>query len=132
MGRRNLIMKKYLVAFLFLLVSLFAFNFNANVKAEETSMDIVVQGAQVRTTGNAGLRFVATENVMAQEKSAFGFVLAFGEAKADENFVIGGTVNGKAVVNAEVTETAEGEFKVTLYDIPESMYKQKVSARAYT
>ena len=53
-ARRSLI-----ITFLFLLVSLFAFGFNASVKALETSADIEVIGAQVRTTGNAGIRFVA-------------------------------------------------------------------------
>ena len=123
--------RRFLGLFLFLLVSLFAFGFNARVKAVETSAAVIVEGAQVRTTGNAGLRFVAVENVPAQEKTAFGIVLAFGEAEVSENFVIGGTVNGKEVVSAEVSETNEGKFMVTLYDIPESMYKQKVSARAY-
>ena len=65
-------MKKYLSAFLFLLVSLFAFGFNANVKAVEVSDAIIVNGAQVRTTGNAGIRFIATESFEAQAKTAFG------------------------------------------------------------
>ena len=131
MGRRNLIMKKTLVTFLFLLVTVFAFGLNASVKAVETSADIVVEGAQVRTTGNAGLRFVAKEAYKGQDETAYGIVLAFGEAEANDEFVIGGTVNGKSVINAEVESTDNGTFMVTLYDIPESMYKQKVSARAY-
>ena len=133
MGRRNLIMKarKFLGLFLFLLVSLFAFGFNASVKAVETSADIKVDGAQIRTVGNAGIRFVANEAYEGENETAYGIVLAFGQAEANEEFVIGGTVNGKAVANAEVASTNEGQFAVTLYNIPETFYTQVVSARAY-
>ncbi len=121
--------KKLLICLVFLFVSLFAFGFNAKVNAIETSDAIKVEGAQVRTTGNAGIRFVATE-AYEGENETYGILLAFGEATADDNFVVGGTVNGKAVANAEIA-TAEGTFAATLYDIPEAFYGQNISARAY-
>ena len=121
--------KKLLICLVFLFVSLFAFGFNAKVNAIETSELIKVEGAQVRTTGNAGIRFVATE-AYEGENETYGILLAFGEAEADENFVVGGTVNGKVVANAEIA-TAEGTFAATLYDIPEVYYTQAISARAY-
>ena len=121
--------KKLLICLVFLFVSLFAFGFNVKVNAIETSELIEVKGAQVRTTGNPGLRFVATETYEGEE--SYGILLAFGEAAADENFVVGGTVNGKEVGNAPVATAEGGVFMVTLWDIPETMYTQKVSARAY-
>ena len=74
-----------------LFVGLFAFAFNANVKAAyETSDDIIVFGAQVRTIGNQGLRFLAYEEYQGENETAYGVILAFGKAEADENFVIDG------------------------------------------
>ena len=113
--------KKLLICLVFLFVSLFAFGFSAKVNAIETSELIKVEGAQVRTTGNAGIRFVATE-AYEGENETYGILLAFGEAEADENFVVGGTVNGKAVANAEIATAENGQYAVTLYDIPQAFY----------
>ena len=98
-----------------------------------TSDSISVRGAQVRTTGSPGIRFVAsidssydTDNV-----TAYGISIAFGDVDASE-IIIGGTVNGKSVLSAQVSSVTESNFYyINLIDIPESMYGQKVSARAY-
>ena len=121
--------KKLLICLVFLFVSLFAFGFNAKVNAIETSDAITVIGAQVRSTGNAGIRFVANETYEGED--SYGILLAFGETEANEEFVVGGTVNGKTVANAEVATAEDGVFKVTLYNIPEVYYTQAISARAY-
>ena len=121
--------KKLLICLVFLFVSLFAFNFNVKAATYLTSELITVKGAQVRTSGNAGLRFVANEAY--EGETSYGIILAYGEAEANENFVVGGTVNGKAVGNASVATAEEGEFKVTLWNIPELDYETKISARAY-
>ena len=121
--------KKLLICLVFLFVSLFAFGFNAKVNAIETSDLIKVDGAQVRTTGNAGIRFVATETYEGED--SYGILLAFGEAEANDDFVVGGTVNGKTVGDAPIATAESGKFMVTLWDIPEAFYEQKISARAY-
>ena len=59
-------------------------------------------------------------------------VLAFGETNDTDNFVLGGTINGKTIINGEVDNISEdSRYTVTLIDIPENMYVQNVSARAY-
>ena len=119
--------KKLLICLVFLFVSLFAFN--GKVKAIQTSDTIAVIGAQVRSSGNAGIRFVANETYEGED--SYGIILAFGEAEANDEFVVGGIVNGKVVANAEVGIAEDGVFKVTLYDIPKAYYTQVISARAY-
>ena len=132
--------KKLLICLVFLFVSLFAFNFNTvSVKAADVDANIKVEGAQVRTSGNAGIRFVATEAFevapesaeLGIEETGYGFVLAFGEVENPDEFVVDGTVNGKEVGNARVESAENGTFAVTLYDIPEFYYTQKISVRAY-
>ena len=122
--------RKFLICFIFVVVSLLSLSFNVKAGTYETSELIKVEGAQVRTSGNAGLRFVATETYEGAEET-YGILLAFGEAEANESFVVDGTVNGKAVANAEIAASENGQYAVTLYDIPEVFYGQKVSARAY-
>ena len=99
----------------------------------ETDSRIVVNGAAVRTTGNAGLKFTAsvgdydTTNV-----SAYGIAIAFGTAEANNDFCVGGTVNGKSVLSATADELdAKDNFHVVLYGIPEASYLQDVTARAF-
>ncbi len=122
--------KLLIIVFTFIFVNLFVFSFNTKVNAIEISELIKVEGAQVRSSGNAGIRFVATETYEGENES-YGILLAFGETTADDNFVVGGTVNGKTVANVEITADEEETFSATLYDIPEVYYGQKVSSRAY-
>lgn len=123
--------KLLIIAFTFIFVSIFAVSFKVGVNTVETSELIIVQGAQIRTTGNAGIRFVAKEEYEGTNETAYGIILAYGEAEANEQFVIDGTVNGKAVLKGEVTNTKEGVYTVTLYNVPEEAYTQVVTARAY-
>ena len=121
----------FVIAITFVLLSLFAVSFKVAANAVETSELITVQGAQIRTTGNAGIRFVAKEEYEGTNETAWGIILAYGEAEANDEFVIGGTVNGKAVLKGEVTSTKEGVFTATLYNVPTDAYAQVVTARAY-
>ena len=128
-------MKKIRFLFFVLCLTLclsFASITKVNASTYQTSDKIEVKGAQIRTTGNAGIRFVGTINDYDESNvDKYGIVLAYGVANADDSFVIGGEVNGKVVVKAEMSNTNNGEFIVTLYDIPESQYGKLVSARAY-
>ena len=123
--------RTFIIAIAFIFVSLFTLSFNVSANAVETSELITVQGAQIRTTGNAGIRFVAKEEYPGLAETAYGIIIAFGEVEASDEFVIGATINDKSVLKGEVTTTKEGEFTVTLYNVPEEFYIQKVSARAY-
>ena len=128
-------MKKIKILFfiLFLALCLSCINIgNVNASTYQTTDKVSVSGAQIRTTGNAGIRFVGkVEDVDTSNISAYGIVIAYGVAKADEDFVLDGNVNGKSVLNAEVNKTNNGVFYVTLYNIPTNQYGQLVSARAY-
>ena len=106
---------------------------NVNASTYTTNDEIKVIGAQIRTKGNAGIRFVGSIGGYDDSNvKKYGFVLAFGVAYANEKFVIDGTVNNKIVANAEVNSVNDnGYFYVNLYDIPQSQYGQLVSVRSY-
>lgn len=125
---------KRLIISLFVFVAfLFAFSgFNAKADPIVTNSEIHVTGASVRTTGNAGIRFVGsvgsydTANV-----KAYGIAIAYGEANA-EDIVLGATVGGKSILTATANELdGEGYFYIVLYGVPEASYAQDVTARAY-
>jgi len=129
--------KKIVISFSIIVLCFFLFSsIESNVKAEDvvTSEEISVLGAGVRTTGNAGIRFVgAVREYNTANIKAYGIAIAFGKAEANNDFVIGGTVNGKSVLNTteNVTLDDDNRFYVILYGIPEASYIQDVTARAY-
>lgn len=128
--------KNNILLFLFVLLALifsFAFNNNINASSLQTSDSIYVSGAQVRTSGNTGIRFVAyIDNYNTTNVTKYGLLLAFGETQANDSFCKGATINGKAVYSVECNSSDEnGYFSITVYDIPEIYYNQKISARAY-
>ena len=126
-------MKKILFVLMFVAFACLALcGFNVSTAAT-TSNEIYIEGAQVRVEGTAGIRFVGkiSDSFDAEEVTAYGFALAFGETDID-NIVIGGTVNGKSVLCTQVSDTTEeGNYYVNLIDIPDTMYGQKVTARTY-
>ena len=127
--------KKIILFLTVLLVLVFTFAFKNNINAGilQTSDAFYVNGAQVRTSGNAGIRFVGyIENYDTTNVTKYGLLMAFGETEASDNFYKGATINGKEVAYVECDSVNEnGYFYITLYDIPEVYYNQKVSARAY-
>lgn len=117
-----------------LTLSLFAsFKLKANV--DINTNDFYVSGAQVRTSGNAGIRFVGdVSNIINDCKniSRYGILIAYGETNDKENFILNGNINEKIVLNNEVSYiTNDYKYYVTLYNIPQEEYNKKVSARAY-
>lgn len=97
-----------------------------------TDANLTVEGASIRTAGNQGMRFTANIGSYAGAVSKYGICLVPGDEAIDDNFVIGGTVNGKSVINAEVNELdGSGKFHVVLWNIPAEAYTMDVSARAY-
>ena len=131
----KIIRKIFLFAFVFVL-AIVAFSFsNAKVKADPltTSNKIIVEGAAIRSTGNAGMKFAAnigdydTTNV-----TAYGIAIAYGSVSVSDDFKVGGTVGGKAVLSNTVDELDnEGKFYIVLWNIPEASYIQDVTARAF-
>lgn len=99
-----------------------AFAMASKAKAEVASSDVNVLGAQVRTEGQAGLRFVGSYTG-ADEVVKYGVAVALGNADAEAV---------KAGAKAEVSEQDEaGQYYVTVYNIPEAAYLQEISALAY-
>ena len=128
MNRKVNLFLLFVLSFCFLFI-----NYKANAIEINTSNQIYVAGAQVRTTGNAGIRFVGTINALEKnEVSYYGIMLAYGEVEISNDFILNGVINDKNVLNAEVSVlTANNQFFITLYNIPESAYSQKITARAY-
>ena len=124
--------KVLIFAFLFVIIGLLFSGFKVSADVQ-TSNQITIQGAQVRTAGSAGIRFVGyvDTNLVTDEISAYGMAIAFGDANVAD-IVIGATVNDKSVLSAQVsTITDENYYYINLVNIPNTMYGQKVTARAY-
>lgn len=130
-------MKKIKLLFFTLILLGLSFTFFSSntIKANtlETSNQFSVIGAQVRTTGNPGIRFIGSIGTYNNSNvSKYGLVLAFGEAEASNTFHKDATINDKKVITVEVDSVnASGNFYITIYDIPEIFYNQKISVRAY-
>lgn len=129
MKRKSLILSLLLVLFALVLTT-----FGVNVKATESVNEALsIEGVSVRTTGAdlIGIRFVAeVEGYEGVNVTAYGVSIAFGKADAAD-ITVGGTVNGKDVLSAQVSETVENKYYVNLISIPETMYGQVVTARSY-
>ena len=91
--------------FVLVLVMFGLFFSGAKFRAAEiqTSDEITVLGAQVRTNDPVGIRFVGTA---AEEYDKYGIAIAFGKANVDE-VVLGATVNGEVVLSAETSAKDE-------------------------
>ena len=132
---------KLLLAFVLVFTvfgALFAFSAKVNADPALTDPNIIVRGASLRSDDKQGMRFVASvkDYVVPDGKTItnYGFVIALGEAEASEDFVLGGTVNGKAVASVTLTELSddvEKEFLCTIFNIPASSYGTDLSARAF-
>jgi len=117
--------------FLFAFIGLLFFGLKVNATTPTSNL-ITVQGAQVRTSGTAGIRFVGSVDASYDKTkvTAYGMSIALGKANVDA-IVIGGTVNGKSVLSAQVSSLEGTIFYINLIDIPSSMYGQEVTARSY-
>lgn len=127
--------KRIIGSFAVLLLVFFAVGFiQINAATLEVSDEISVEGASVRTAGEKqGLRFSAiVGNYDVTDVAAYGIAVAYGDVVVSDNFYVNGTINEKAILNAEVTALdANGKFHVVIYGIPEVSYVQDVTARAY-
>ena len=129
-------MKTFRRILLFIFILGFAAFLFANTKVKatplNTSNQLVVEGAAIRTSGHAGMKFAAnvgsydTTNV-----TAYGIAIAYGSVSASNDFKVGGTINERAVLSTTVDELDEGRFYIVLWNIPEASYIQDVTARAF-
>ena len=127
-------MKKKILVFVlsFVFIVLSVLTIKLNIYATTASL-FEVEAAQVRTSGTAGIRFVGSvdESLDKSDITAYGMILAFGEADT-EDLVIGATVNGKSTINSKVSVvTNNNKYYIVLIDIPDTMYGQMITARAY-
>jgi len=124
--------KILIFTFLFTFVALLFCGLKVNATTPSTSDLIKVQGAQVRTVGSAGIRFVGTVDPSYDKSNvtAYGISIAFGEANVDQ-IVVGGIVNEKSVLSAQVSTLDGNYYYINLTNIPATMYAQKVTARSY-
>jgi len=126
-------MKKiFIFIFTLVFICFISTSFNTKATTLETNELITIQGAQIRTSGDIGIRFVGNvdTNYM-EEVEAYGICIAFGQATT-ENLYLGQTINEKNVLAAQVSSVDENNcFYITLIEIPEIMYNQKVTARSY-
>ena len=125
--------KRIIIGLFIFVAFLFVFSgFNAKADPVATSSEIQVTGASVRTSGNAGIRFVGTVGSYdTTNVKAYGIAIAYGEQNV-EDIILGATVGGKSILTATVNELdGEGKFYIVLYGVPEASYAQDVTARAY-
>lgn len=134
---------KELIFIIFIVVGLF-FISNPVVACNdiEESSNITMVGAQIRTSGIQGIRFIGRVNldefleeqgIQINDITKFGIVVSYGEASC-ENLYLGSTVNNKTVLSGESSSLFNpntGDFTVVLYNISQSRYLQKFSARGY-
>ena len=128
MKRSKILIFTFLFVFAILLVSTFKVEASSN-----TNEALSIEGVQVRTSGeqSIGIRFVAeVEGYTLTNVTAYGVSIAFGEAEATD-ITVGGTVNEKSVLSAQVSETDNNKYYINLIGIPTTMYGQKVTARSY-
>ncbi len=127
--------KSLILSLLLVLVALVSSVFGINVKAAGNESEALsIEGVQIREAEGevvSGMRFVAeVEGYEGTAVTAYGVSIAFGEADAAA-ITIGATVNGKSVLSAQVSETAENKYYINMINIPTTMYGQKVTARSY-
>ncbi len=102
----------------------------------QTSSDITIKGAQIRTLDPNGLAFVGevTNSEQFGTNINYGIILSRGEVLETDydDFLVGSTMNGYLTINAFVDSLDdENFFRITLINIPEIYYNLKFSARAY-
>ncbi len=126
-------MKKVIISFIFLFTFIFFASALAPVKADvQTTPDLQVLGAQVRTTGNPGIRFAIKFESDTLTPTAYGAVAANGVANISEDFVIGGKVNGFNTTSTTVNEVdGEGMYYMTIVNVPNTDYLTDVTIRPF-
>lgn len=128
--------KKILLSSVVFALLFFVISSSVKMHAEvlTTTENLSVIGAQIRVAGeHQGIRFVAdAKDYDKALVKSYGIAVAFGNNEVSNDFKVGGSINGRAVLNVEVTQLDENDrYYAVLYDIPEGSYVQNVTARAY-
>lgn len=127
---RRLTMKKIIKLIISSVITLslvltFAIIVKANTPVTTTNL-LSVEGDQVRTETNPGIRFVGKSTYEGTFKE-YGIAIALGEVPASE-VVLGATDVHNAAVNSL---DEEGRYYLTIYGVPQSFYTTEITARAY-
>ena len=104
------------------------------VSAVATSSAVsIVDGAEIRTTGNQGLRFIASVDTLVGTDE-HGFYLAIGSHSLEDfNSAVseGSETIGESKLLQVPVEDEDTTFKAVVINIPEEYYTQEISAVAY-
>ncbi|MDD4211926.1 MAG: InlB B-repeat-containing protein [Bacilli bacterium] len=129
-------MSKIVLKATFLLVSIVAlFCVGTRIFVNAAQTINMTNGAQIRTTGERqGLRFTTTVGEAFAEGSEHGYYLAKGEHDIadmiDAIEASASTIDGNKLVK-KVFEDSDLTFSLVIYNIPQSAYKQDITALAY-
>lgn len=124
--------KNKLLLLLFIVMSLF---FIAQIKVHAAQTISMVDGAQIRTTGEKqGLRFLATAAEEFPEGSEHGYFVAKGEHSIEDLKTAIESGADRIAGNKLVKKVIDGDdlnFNLVIYNIPANAYKQDITAVAY-
>ncbi len=122
-------MKKAYLLFIFIFCTFFIFQISLSANS---NYNFNVIGAQIRSTGNAGIRFVCERNdTNSSNVKQYGILLAYGEIQNKEEFIVGATINDEIVANISFDSLNETTYAVTIFDIPLTQYVAQISSRTY-
>lgn len=134
-------MKKIFILAIIFLFGLFLSLQFSSVKATELDTDdrLVIIGAQIRKTGNQGIRFGGSieEGFDTSDIKAYGIIVALGHVENPNDLYVGATVNGKSTITKTQTDltdlynSSRSCVLYTIYGIPEASYQQVLSVRMY-
>lgn len=128
-------MKKIILVLIFLfIVSINFISFKIKANEVLTDSNLIIEGASVRTEGNAGIRFQANYSDYDRSNvSKYGVCFALGNVEAS-NIYKGASPLGVKVYSHEQSNLDDLEHNTiwfVIYDIGEEFYLQDISARAY-
>lgn len=122
-------MKKANLLLIFIFCTFFIFQISLSANS---NYNFNVIGAQIRSTGNAGIRFVCErDDIPSNNVKQYGILLAYGEIQNKEELVIGAIINNEKVANISFDSINETTYAVTIFDIPSSQYAIQISSRTY-
>ena len=137
----NKIKRYFIYIFAFLFACTFAFQIKINTFADSinTTEYITYVGAQIRTSGASGIRFVShidleSMGLVEDDIEVFGTLVGLGTGDFNNLYVDAAFFNGKTIVNIEAKSLADKEnnyFYGSLTGFVESLYDKEMTVRSY-
>ena len=126
-------MKKFIL-FLFTLVIGFAVFCEFYVKADPAPTVVLQESAEIRTSGDYGLKFLASIEGSFEDNTTHGFYLAIGRHTKDEmvDAIVANTgqINGHKLLR-KATNGSDKDFAVTIIEMPEANVVTEITAIAF-